>query len=268
MISKMNKKKQLTGEEVKLVELGILDYIDAICKKHQIKYFLDYGTLLGAIRHKGFIPWDDDIDICMKRKDYERFISIFVNDNNPNYKFLSMETSSSYYYEFGKVVDTRTVLNETETIELPGMGVWVDVFPKDNLPRQHKLLKWIVTVLVVCRVFSVYKKFPQKHSFLFYPVWLVARLIGYKPFLKFTKRLSIVYLKKGTPYIGDLRDLTAKQYAWDRDMFDKSVLVPFEGKEYPAPQNWDEYLKGLYGHYMKLPPEDKRIPHSFEAYWK
>ena len=122
----MNKKKQLTGEEVKQVELGILDYINSICKEHKIEYFLDYGTLLGAIRHKGFIPWDDDIDICMTRKNYERFVSVFSKDDKSNYKLLSMETSSSYYYEFGKVVDTRTVLNETETIELPGMGIWVD----------------------------------------------------------------------------------------------------------------------------------------------
>ncbi len=264
----MNKKKQLTREEVKQVELGILDYINSICKEHKIEYFLDYGTLLGAIRHNGFIPWDDDIDICMTRKDYERFVSIFFNNEKSNYKLLSMETSSSYYYEFGKVIDTRTILNETETIALPGMGVWVDIFPKDNLTKRHKLLKWIVTVLVVCRVFAVYQKFPKKHNILFYPVWLISRLIGYKPFLKLTKRLSIINVEKETPYIGDLRDLTAKQYAWNKEMFSKSVFVPFEGKEYPAPQNWDGYLRGLYGDYMKLPPEDKRIPHNFEAYWK
>lgn len=264
----MDKKKQLTGDEVKQVELGILDYIDAICKEHKIEYFLDYGTLLGAIRHKGFIPWDDDIDICMKRKDYERFISIMSNVQNPHYKLLSMETSSSYYYEFGKVVDTRVELNETGTLNLPGMGVWVDVFPKDNLPKHHLWLKWLVTIFVVCRVFAVYKRFPKKHSVLFYPVWLVSRLIGYKPFLNLIKLFSTFDKDKETPYIGDLRDLTAKRYAWDREIFNKSVLVPFEGKEYPAPQKWDEYLKGLYGDYMKLPPEDKRIPHLFEAYWK
>lgn len=264
----MDKKKQLTGEEVKQVELGILDFIDAICKEHKIEYFLDYGTLLGAIRHKGFIPWDDDIDICMKRKDYNRFVSIMSKSDDYHYKLLSMETSSSYYYEFGKVVDTRVVLNETEIIDLPGMGVWVDVFPKDNLPKYHLLLKWIVMAFVVCRVFAVYKKFPKKHSVLFYPVWLVSCLIGYKPFLKLIKFFSTFNKEKETPYIGDLRDLAAKRYAWDREMFAKSELVTFEGKEYPAPQKWDEYLKGLYGDYMQLPPEDKRIPHMFEAYWK
>ncbi len=263
----MNSKQRLSEQEVRHVELGILDYINSICKEHKIEYFLDYGTLLGAIRHKGFIPWDDDIDICMKREDYERFVSIIAKEENPNYKLLSMDTAPSYYYEFGKVVDTRTILNETETIELPGMGVWVDVFPKDNLPRHHGFLKWVVTVLVVCRVFAVYKKFPSKHSALFYPVWVISRLIGYKPFLRLSRRLSMVAKKKTTPYIGDLRDLTAKQYAWDKEMFSESVLVSFEGKEYPAPKNWDGYLKGLYGDYMKLPPEDKRIPHSFEAYW-
>ena len=264
----MSGKQQLSEKEVRQVELSILDYIDSICKKHQIEYFLDYGTLLGAIRHKGFIPWDDDIDICMKREEYERFVSIVANNKNTHYKLLSIDTDPSYYYEFGKVVDTRTVLNETETRDLPGMGVWVDVFPKDNLPKHHGFLKWIVTVLVVFRVFAVYKKFPSKHSPLFYPVWVISRLIGYKPFLRLSRRLSMVAKKKkNTPYIGDLRDLTAKQYAWDKDMFSESVPVSFEGKEYPAPKNWDGYLKGLYGDYMKLPPEDKRIPHSFEAYW-
>ncbi len=260
-------RKILDNSEVRNLELDILKYIDKICKEHHIQYFLDYGTLLGAIRHKGFIPWDDDVDICMKRSDYERFVEIMSSADNARYRVLTAETDPHYFYEFAKVVDTHTCLEETQTIANPNMGVWVDVFPKDNLPKCHWLLKKTINFLVVLRIFSVFHPFPKHHSILFYPLWLIARLVGPRPFLKAITSLSTRWGDE-SPYVGDLIDIVSKRYCWKKEMFEEVVYVEFEGGKYPAPKFWDDYLKGLYNNYMQLPPEDKRKTHEFIAYLK
>ena len=96
--------KQLTIEDAKQIELEILDYIDTLCKKHNINYIINYGTLIGAVRHEGFIPWDDDIDLSMPREDYQRFINIFQKEKS-KYKLLSLETDKNYFNNFVKQYD-------------------------------------------------------------------------------------------------------------------------------------------------------------------
>lgn len=262
-------KTSLSDNEVRLVELDILDYIDKICKKYNISYFLDYGTLLGAIRHKGFIPWDDDIDIAMKREDYERFSEVMKSESHSRFKFLTSKVDSYYPYEMGKVVDTRTKLIETNIQTSPDMGVWVDVFPKDYIPKHHLLLRISIFITFTFRVFAVYKKFPNQHSILFLPIWFISRLLGYHFFLRITQCLIELSGKCKNPlYIGSIRDFVSKEYKWDKSFFDQIEYKDFEGKSLPVPQKWSEYLTGLYGDYMTLPPEDKRKRHKFNVYWK
>lgn len=127
------KGKELSGEQLKEVELNILREIKYVCDKCNLKFFLCGGTLLGAIRHNGFIPWDDDIDIYMPREDYCKFMTLFNEHSCNEYKFLCMENSPVYCLPFGKVVCTKTSLFETQVQSTPGMGVYVDVFPLDGL---------------------------------------------------------------------------------------------------------------------------------------
>ena len=265
----MNVNKRISAQDVKDIEINILDYIDSICKKHHIEYFLGYGTLLGAIRHKGFIPWDDDIDICMKRKDYEKFISVLSNEQHETYNLLHSSIDSTYYYEIAKVVDVRTKVIGHEVDDIPNEGVWVDIFPLDAVSKHQKFQRYLVKVCMVFRIMSVYKKFPaHKRSYLFYPLWLIARLVGFKLPLKITDWLS----KSGTNeniigYIAAM-STTGSKYCSPASWFKETVEVDFEGKKYPAPKAYHDYLKSKYGDYMKLPPENKRVGHPVEAYWR
>lgn len=262
----------LSGFELRklqMAELGILKAFVDICYKNNLQYYIIGGTLLGAIRHGGFIPWDDDIDICMKRKDYEKFISVLSNEKHETYNLLHSSIDSTYYYEIAKVVDVRTKVTGLDVDDIPNEGVWVDIFPLDAVSKHQKFQRYLVKVCMVFRIMSVYKKFPaHKRSYLFYPLWLIARLVGFKLPLKITDWLS----KSGTNeniigYIAAM-STTGSKYCSPASWFKETVEVDFEGKKYPAPKAYHDYLKSKYGDYMKLPPENKRVGHPVEAYWR
>lgn len=184
---KENKGNRLTLTEIKQVELGILDYIVDICNKYNLIYYLSYGTLIGAIRHKGFIPWDDDIDISMPRNDYEKFLKITSSGQiNSKYKCL-VPLVDGYYYEFAKVIDTSTIVEDV-SVQSTENGVWVDIFPLDGLNKSDKISHLSLMILNRCRAASVNNHFPHKTSGVLLPIeyvfWKVCRLIGFKAFLK------------------------------------------------------------------------------------
>ena len=124
-------KKTINVEELKQVQLDILKFVDEYCKKNNLKYYLAYGTLLGAVRHKGYIPWDDDIDLLMFREDYEKFVTSFKDER---YKVFATEVNAKYPYPFAKVGDTTTYFEE-EIKDVMDTGVNIDIFPLDYLPE-------------------------------------------------------------------------------------------------------------------------------------
>lgn len=123
--------KKITIEEAKKIELDILSYIDDFCKKNNIEYFINYGTLIGAVRHKGFIPWDDDIDISMTRENYDKFIEYYKNDKS-KYKLLALETNKHYFNNFAKIVDSTTRIDNTRIYKSYPSGIFIDIFPMDS----------------------------------------------------------------------------------------------------------------------------------------
>lgn len=153
--------RKIDINELKRIEINILDYVADFCNKNGITYYLDGGTLLGAIRHKGFIPWDDDIDIAMPRKDYDRFVHMCLDDSR--YKILSYETDEKYIYSFAKVVDSYTKLKEWGTAEYEQLGVYIDVFPIDALACFYLQIP-VGHVEAGLRTYNIYSPYPEEFN--------------------------------------------------------------------------------------------------------
>ena len=266
-----SKMKKLDLKGLKRVQVEILDVVNEFCKKHNINYWLDCGTLIGAVRHHGYIPWDDDIDIGMLRDDYNKFMTLF-NAENDRYKFNSIENNNDYLIAFGKVEDTRTALYEPNKEEGIKLCINIDVFVYDNAPDDEvKLAKMFRKrdLYLKLRFAQLYPNYYDKKS-------LKKRIMrfflkGYLLFLPknyYTKKIiknSKRYLNCNTKRVGNFSSVS--KFVGDKKIFNDFVMVKFEGKEYPAPVGYDEWLKNIYGDYMKLPPKEKQVSHhSFEAY--
>lgn len=260
--------KELNVDDIKKIEVEILLHIDEFCKQNNIIYFLDGGTCLGAVRHKGFIPWDDDIDICMKRDQYEKFIKIY---DDKRYKLLNFKNSSEYYYPFSKVVDSNTHMVEEGCSEISDLGVYVDIFPIDNLPDQKEKRRrlqrkvFFLRKMLYPKIYSrkMVDTLPRSKQF----AYKIYKLYGWhNALIKINKILgesSKQYSKLAFDVVA-----AAKEYNFVSDScFHTSVQCEFEGHSFPIPIGYEEYLTALYGNYMELPPIDQRVSHHhFLAY--
>lgn len=245
---------------VQLVMLQIMDEIDKLCQRNGLHYVLDGGTLLGAVRHKGFIPWDDDMDILMPRDDYKRFIQLAKEQLPAGYTFQCIENTKYYPYNFGKVRATNTLFRERMTGHLPiNQGIYVDVFPMDyvDVSHPHRLdyvLRWIshYTMLRYQKLKMVDKKRYQ-----------IARLI---PMRFINKRISALMeyrLNEQDNMMAKLCHQGPNKPPVSVSLFEDTILVPFENKMFRIPAAYDQYLTGRYGRdYMIPPPPDKRDTHG------
>ena len=262
--------KRLSVEEVKKYQLEILDVVSSFCETNQINYWLDTGTLLGAVRHKGYIPWDDDIDIGMLREDYDKFIKLF-NQSNSRYQFQCYENNSKFYVAFGKVLDIKTELYEPDRNGSKS-AVNVDVFVYDNAPDDDKLVKKMYDCrdrLTYMALFSRGNQILPKDNAIkrLEKSLLHILLLGVssekciKKLIENSKKFSHIETKR----VGNFT--SASRIAVDKKVFQSFVDVEFEGKFYKAPVGYDEWLTDFYGDYMQLPPADKRVSHhQYEAY--
>ena len=268
--------REIRIEEMRKIQLSILEKIDAYCKKYGVTYYLYHGSLLGAVRHQGVIPWDDDIDIGMKRDDYERFFSGFNEESHDCVRAINQDNYKGYYLASGKVIDERTVMIEETKYNLP-IGVYIDVFPLDYLPGDIKKVRTLNRRINIYRKILLLKsvKNNSKRSMLKNAVLFLGGILC-KPIpvswvLSRIKTLSTTYNDEENPEI--ISVISVLNYGMREllkaDDFRETTQLLFEGKYYPAPVGYDSVLSALYGDYMTLPPEEKKVSHhAYKAYWK
>lgn len=271
----MKVEKITSLDEIKRIELGILDYVSEFCEKHQLKYFLAYGTLLGAVRHKGFIPWDDDVDICMPREDYKKFCELWGNENN-RYQLFECEKNKEYMYPFAKVTDSHTLIKERNINESCDLGIYIDVFPYDSLEggkeNNQKFLK-SCECLEKMRCFSMMPmhEFGHVNPFINFTrmiMWCGLKIIGCRRFARILNKKAQKYSEKEGDWVGCLVTQESDREIAPAKWYEEEILLEFEDRKYKAPKHYDEILTTCYGDYMELPPEEQRVlKHGFQA-WK
>jgi len=251
--------KALSLDEYKRLLLVMLKDIDVFCKENNIQYYLDSGTLLGAVRHKGFIPWDDDIDLVMPRNDYEHFILCFDTENC---SILSHKTRKDYFYPYAKVNFKNSTVKEVELPEIEGLGVNIDVFPLDGMP-DNLILRRIHqdTLMFLNKTRALSVRLKRKVPSFFKPVF------RWKCLVALLDHLAKKYDMHKTQYCGNIVATTVRHKEIPIQCFDGTDYLPFEDDSFPVPTGYDAYLTELYGDYMKLPPKEQQVTrHHIEAF--
>lgn len=269
-----NNLKKISLDEIKKIELDILINFDTFCKENKLKYYLSGGTLLGAIRHKGFIPWDDDIDVCMPRGDYQKLIKIFP-DKLKNRYILKAKEKGNFKAPFVKILDSRTLIDFKYVKNELDNNLWIDIFPVDGLPSNKKEMRNLYTKVSFYRKLLVLNTAKIKTSKgkllkqIFKPFAIfIAKLIGTKFFIKKIETIALSNNYDKSEYVGAVTwGLYGIGECMKKSDFEKVVYVDFEGYKFPAFSCWDSYLRGLYKNYMELPPIEKRKTHEMEAYY-
>ena len=262
--------KKLDIDEIKEVELGVMDYIHNICREKGINYSLAYGSLLGAVRHRGFIPWDDDLDIALKRDQYDKLYQAILEDNNSIYKVVSWGNDSRYPYPFYRVYDSRTVYENNYIQNDIELGICVDVFPFDDYKDVNKE----ITKLDMYRRLSVYTLYGIRNkeagikNIIRYLMLVAFRLTRVKTWNKKLNDCSKVPVN--SEYIDYLMESKKYSTKIDAKALDQVVEFKFEDRVYNIPTDYDHILTTIYGaDYMEIPPIEKRIQHDdFVAYIK
>lgn len=268
-----------SGEQLKKhqgVLLELLAAFDAVCRKHQIKYMLFAGSALGAVRHQGIIPWDDDLDVVMLRPEYERFMKLAPEELNSGEYYLQREFSEHWPMYFSKLRKNGTTCLERyiPRDRKTHQGVYIDIFPCDNLAENWMVrkLQFIASKVVIAK--SLDRRGYLTDSTLKKVFMGLCRLLPGKPFAAFVQMRG----KNSTSYVhtffggGSRYDKNIYPRAW----FEETILLPFGEGEFPVSAHYDELLTCLYGDYMTPLPESERgckvhaefvdLEHSYEAY--
>ena len=268
--------RKIGREEARRLQLEMLDALAAYCDANGLVYYLSGGTLLGAVRHGGYIPWDDDIDVNMPRPDYERLVAMTGGRLGDHLEIAAPEGPITHSTSFPRLLDTRYVLMScSKDGRSPYYtNLFIDIFPIEGLPADPKRARWHY---VWTKSMIVMRKLAYFHEVPTGPVGLslmlrhmakpFAKLLGYRFWNRRLLDLAKRYRYEDCEYVGVVTGYvhTMEEYI-RKEGYGTPVRVMFEGRSYNAPADTDRYLRNLYGNYMELPPEDKREAHFFDIW--
>lgn len=262
--------KEINVNEMKKIQLEILQCVARYCDENDLQYFLAYGTLIGAIRHKGFIPWDDDIDIAMTRPDYEKFISGF-NGTIQNISVYSTELDHNFPYSYAKVSNDNTVLIENSGLKCQ-IGVNIDLFPIDGIPLDDKLtIKKQMFYRNLLDIKTV--KVNSERNLLKNTILILGKIALFWSSVKGINLKMIETAKKysfeNEEYCCAIAFGSSADKVLPKEYFKETIQTLFEGHVFTTAKYYHEWLTGIYGDYMQLPPEEEQTSHhDFKAYLK
>ena len=267
--------QELTLDELKQTELGILKKFAEICDRKGFRYSLAGGTLLGAVRHKGFIPWDDDIDVFMPRSDYDKFIK-YCSKNKTYFGLFCHEINAECKNLWTQLYNRDTVLINTYVDN--STGVYIDVFPIDGLGNTKdeafaKFKKtWLLRELLVASKWQHFFR-SNTHAWYIEPVryilYLLSQFISQNWLISVIEKdcRSIDFDK--SKYASCIFGVYRQKEIMEQKIYTNYTDMIFEGKKFKGVANYNEYLTHFYGDYMTLPPVEKRkTHHTFKAYWR
>lgn len=257
--------------EMRKIQMDILLFIHQFCIDNGIQYSLAWGTMLGAIRHKGYIPWDDDIDIMMTRPEYDRFCKLFHDDRSV-YKLYDVHTDKKWIYPFAKISDERTIRVEKNALDEIGLNI--DVFPIDYYADSYedaiialKRMKFWKKIYVA-KILRSYTGMSLLKNIVYHLYKIPCSLIPLKYVLKKFDEISCVTAKNKTAYCGFLVEADGTTILKSK-LFDNFTDYQFENYVFKGIEDYDYYLKATYGDYMTPPPMGQREVHEVVGmYWK
>ena len=267
--------KEIQLDELKLIQLDILQALHDFCSENNIKYSLGCGTMLGAVRHKGYIPWDDDIDVYFMRSDYERLIKLFPKVYKDDYELICLERDKDWGRSYAKAFHNKTVLIE-DTTEKKRIGIGIDVYAIDYVPDdEEEWLKYNKRRLFYQSVFSLKSIIVSKERSLVKNAVIVMSHILLLPFsLRRMAKFINKYAQKNNASCDKyacecVQGVITGKKRFKAEDFDEVIDTPFEDRTFKIMNGYDDYLTNAYGDYMTPPPPEKRVStHETKAFWK